>query len=674
MLLTAVRHASSRAGAFVLETRYRLVVLLVALYLGISLLTRLALLVAQHALAGDGAVRVLESLGAGEVFDLLAALWLAVPLVLYLTVLPARWFQHRLQGGFLRAWVGVAVFAMLFVAVVEGFFFAEFNGRFNFVAVDYLMYPTEVVDNIWESYPTGFVVTGLALLSLAAVFLLRKPLHLAWRRPARAMQRLGFLLAFAGVVAGLTFVVSPRLARVSDDRALNEIATNGYYSFWMALLGSDAPYEGMYATRGHATVEQRLRRLLAEPTAEPVSFTGGALQRRVNAPGPERRMNVVVVLEESLGSEFIGALHPRAASLTPQLDSLIQGGTLLTHAYSTGNRTIRAIEATTSSLPPLPGISIVRRPQSEDLFTLPELLRARGYQTLWVYGGRALFDGMGRYLSHNGVDRIVQQSDYPEGTFKTAWGVADEFIFDRALTEMDGMAATGKPFYTLILSVSNHRPFAFPEGRIQYDRQLHRRENVVRYADYALGRFLRQAKDHDFFKNTVFVLMGDHGARVYGAAEIPLASYEVPILFYAPGVIPAGQRVDTLASSLDVPPTILGVLGFDYESKFFGHDLFHIDPSAGRALMTHNNEIALMRGSRIAVLGLHESTALFDLGPEESLQPVPTPDAGGRELIEDAIAYYDGADTLYRSGAYAFQSPPERIAEVKSEIKPKIKP
>jgi phosphoglycerol transferase MdoB-like AlkP superfamily enzyme len=662
MLLTAVRQASSRAVAFLLETRYRLVVLLAGLYLGISLLTRLVLLVAQHALATDGAARVLGALAVGEVFDLLAALWLVVPLVLYLTVLPARWFEGRLQKGLLAAWLGVAVFAMLFVAVIEGFFFAEFNGRFNFVAVDYLMYPTEVVDNIWQSYPTGFVVTGLALLSLAAVFLLRKPLRLAWSRPARGMQRLGFLLAFAGVLAGLTLVVSPRLARVSDDRALNEITTNGYYSFWMALLGSDAPYEGMYATRGRATIEQRLRRLLAEPTAEPVGLTGGALQRRVNGPGPERRMNVVVVLEESLGSEFIGALHPRAASLTPQFDALTQEGTLLTRAYSTGNRTIRAIEATTSSLPPLPGISIVRRPQSEGLFTLPELLRARGYQTLWVYGGRALFDGMGRYLSHNGVDRIVQQSDYPEGSFKTAWGVADELIFDRALTEMDSMAATGKPFYTLILSVSNHRPFAFPDGRIPYDRQLHRRENVVRYADYALGRFLRQAQGHDFFKNTLFVLMGDHGARVYGAAEIPLASYEVPILFYAPGVVPAGQRLDTLASSLDVPPTILGVLGFDYDSKFFGHDLFHLDPSAGRALMTHNNEIALMRGSRIAVLGLHESTSLFDLGPEYSLKPVPNPDANGRELIEDAIAYYDGADTLYRTGAYAFQNPPERVA------------
>jgi len=650
-----------------LETRYRVVALLVAFYLALSLLTRVVLLIAQEVFfassASPGGGAVLRALAAGEVFDLLAALWLAVPLLLYLTVIPERRFQGRLQRGFLLAWIGVAVFTMFFVGVVEGFFFEEFNGRFNFVAVDYLMYPTEVVDNIWESYPTGWVVAGLLLLSAVAVFLLRKPLRAAWQRPTRWVQRAGVLAVYAALLTALTVAVSPQLARVSEDRALNEIATNGYYAFWMALLGSDAPYEGMYATRSHATVDQRLGKLLAEPAAEPVSFAGGSAERRIRPLGPERRMNVVVVLEESLGSEFIGALHPRPVSLTPQFDALTREGTLLTRAYSTGNRTIRAIEATTSSLPPLPGISIVRRPQSEELFTLPELLRSRGYQTLWVYGGRALFDGMGRYLTHNGVDRIVQQSDYPEGTFKTAWGVDDQAIFDRALTEMDAMAATGKPFYSLVLSVTNHRPFTFPEGRIPKVEGLHRRENAVRYADYALGRFIRQAREHAFFKDTLFVLMGDHGARVYGAAEIPLASYEVPILFYAPGVIPAGGRVDTLASSLDVPPTVLGVLGMAYDSKFFGHDVFHVDPAAGRALMTHNNEIALLRGSRIAVLGLHQSTAVYDLGPDYELRPVLTPDAAGHELIEDAIAYYNGADSIYRSGAYAFHPKrQERVA------------
>jgi phosphoglycerol transferase MdoB-like AlkP superfamily enzyme len=605
---------------------------------------------------------VLAALGVGEVYDLLAGLWLAVPLVLFLTLLPERWFRSRFQRSLLRLWAFAAVYALLFVAVVEGFFFAEFDGRFNFVAVDYLMYPTEVVTNIWESYPTGLILAGLAVLSAALVALLDRQLRKAWDQAAPPLRRVRLAGGYACLLTILTLAVSPALARVSGDRELNEIASNGYYSFWMTLLGSAAPYDSLYVTRAETTVAERLHRLLAEPAALPAAFPPGSSRRHIRALGPERRMNVVVVLEESLGSELISALHPRPEPLTPEFDALAREGTLFTNAYSTGNRTIRAIEATTSSLPPLPGVSIVRRPQSRDLFTLPALLRSRGYQTLFVYGGRALFDGMGGYLSHNGVDRIVEQKDYPRGTFKTAWGVSDEAIFDRALTEMDALHATGRPFYTLILSVSNHRPFRFPEGEVRPDPKLRGRENAVRYADHALGRFLRQAHGHPFFSDTLFVLMGDHGARVYGASEIPLPSYQVPILFYAPGTIPAG-RIGTLASSLDVPPTVLGVLGAEYDSKFFGHDLFRIDPSAGRALMTHNNEIALLRGSRLAVLGLHRSMALYDVGADSSLTPITSPDPAGRELIEDAIAYYDGADLEYRTGAYAFAgSQGERLA------------
>ena len=636
-----------------LKTRYRFALLWTAIFLGISLLTRVALLAVHPTLTG-GAGAMLAALGVGEVYDLLAGLWLAVPLIASLTVLPERWFQSRVPRAALRIWAFLAIYGLLFVAMAEGFFFAEFDGRFNFVAVDYLMYPTEVVSNIWESYPTGKILAGIAIVSALAVVLLERQIRKAWDQPAPPLRRAWVAFLYAALLAALTVAIPPSLAQISNDRALNEIASNGYYSFWRALLGSAAPYEGMYATRTEVTVMERLHHLLDEPAAVPASFERGSTRRHIRSLETERRMNVVVVLEESFGSEFIGALTPRPESLTPEFDALARQGTLFTHAYSTGNRTIRAIEATTSSLPPLPGVSIVRRPQSRDLFTLPALLRSRGYQTLFVYGGRALFDGMGSYLSHNGVDRIVEQKDYPRGTFKTAWGVADGAIFDRALAEMDAMHATGRPFYSLVLSVSNHRPFQFPEDEIRPDPDLRGRENAVRYADHALGRFVRQARSHPFFANTLFVLMGDHGARIYGAAEIPLPSYQVPVLFYAPGVIPEGRRIDTLASSLDVPPTILGVLGAEYDSRFFGHVLFRIDPSAGRALMTHNNEIALLRESRLAVLGLHRSMTLYDVAADGSLTPVPSPDPLGRELIEDAVAYYNGADLEYRTEAYAF--------------------
>ena len=539
-------------------SRYRVVLLAAGFVLALNLAVRLMLLVVYRGLAG-GAGATLAALAVGEVYDLLVALWLVLPLVLYLSVLPRRWLAARWQRAVLLVGFAAWLYGLLFVAAAEWFFFAEFQSRFNFVAVDYLLYPTEVLTNIWESYPTGWILAALAVVTAGLLALLRRQMALAGRVALSPWRRALVAAVVTAAVAGGTWAASADWARVSGDRVLNEVAGDGLYSFFAALRGSRVSYDDLYASLPPGRLFPRLHRLLAEPAAG--SFAAASTLRHVDNAGPARRLNVVVVLEESLGSEFL-ALRRGADSLAPHLDALAERGTLLTHVYSTGNRTIRAIEATTSGLPPLPGVSVVRRPQSHDLFTLPSLLARSGYQTLFIYGGRALFDGVGGYLRDNGVERIVEQADFPDDTFHTAWGVDDGALFDRALAEMDAMAAAGRPFYTLALTVTNHRPYFFPEGEVQWDPNLKGRGNAVRYADWALGRFMDEARGHAWYDDTLFVLMGDHGARVYGAAEIPLASYEVPVLLIGPGV-PAGQRIDTLASSLDVPPTILGRLGLD---------------------------------------------------------------------------------------------------------------
>lgn len=624
-------------------------------WMTVAAVTRLALLIFARSPSSSSGGQILHALAIGEVFDLLVALWLLAPLMLYLTVLSERWYHGKGNRRLLQLGFFISAAVAVFVAATEYFFFDEFTGRFNFVAVDYLIYPTEVVNNIAESYPLIPVLLAVAVFAALTVRMLRRPLDRALASTASLGHRWMSLLVYSLSLGALTIAAKPDWGHVSEDRELNEIALNGYYTWWLAFMGQDAPYEGWYASASIAEQNARLRRLLAEPQLDSTSLQDGTTLRRITAMAPERKHNVVVVLEESLGSLLVGALHPRDTSLTPHFDSLITEGTLLANAYSTGNRTIRALEATSASIPPLPGISIVRRPASRDLFTLPSVLRAHGYSTTFIYGGRALFDGMASYMRNNGMERLIEQKDYPDTSFTTAWGVADEVIFDKALAEMDVQARSGKPFYNLILSVSNHKPYTYPRGRIAADPDKHWRTNAVQYADWALGRFMRQARTHPWFDSTLFVLMGDHGARVYGAAEIPLASYEVPILFYQPGTIPAGQRISTLVSTMDLPATILARLGISYESKFVGLDAFAMPESKGRALMTHNNAIAMMRDGYVAVLGLRGATTLYRYSKSDSgLTRVPSPDAAGLETIRDAIAYYSSADRLYRSGAYLF--------------------
>ena len=639
--------------------RFSLCILLLAVLLGVALATRLVLLAYAWRELDAGAGSIAKALGAGEIFDLLASMWIVAPLVLVVALLPDRWLRWRGVRGWIRGWLFVLFALSAFVIAAEVLFFDEFNGRFNFVAVDYLIYPTEVVNNLWESYPLPAILVLVAALGALGVWLARRRVATSLNAVTPLHRRVAAVAVYGATLGALTLGVTPELARVSDDRALNEIALNGYYTFALALLGQDAPYEGLYATRSIAAEGARVRALLVPPdsagaTALAPWSAERPTERRVAGSAQATRRNVVVVLEESLGSIFLASLHPRGDTvLTPRFDSLVAEGTVLANAYSTGNRTIRALEATTSALPPLPGISIVRRPASRDLFTLPAVLRELGYQTSFIYGGRALFDGMGSYMRNNGMQLIVEQKDYPTGTFTTAWGVADEFIFDKALATYDSLHAVGAPFYSLVLSVSNHKPYAFPAGRIAADPNARKRTHAVMYADWALGRFMRMARTHPWFDSTLFVLMGDHGARVYGASEIPLPSYEIPIVFYAPGFIPAGRRIETLASALDLPSTIMARLGLSYHSKWFGQDVFTATPAQGRALMTHNSNLALMRGDLVAVLGLKASTDVYRYDRDaRRLRRIAVPDSAGNTLIEDAIAYFHTADRLYRSGAY----------------------
>ena len=635
--------------------RWPLVGVVIAFFVLLATLTRVALLLSDRTIvAGNGAGALLHAFVVGFVYDLLVALWLAAPVALWLTLVRSRGTTGRGARIALTSFLALLLFVGCFTAAAEWFFFDEFNGRFNFVAVDYLIYPTEVVTNIWQSYHLGWALLVLAVLTALLLRPMRALVRQALATPVPLAPRLAGLSAYAAVLAVLTLAVSPGLARVSDDRALNEIASSGYYTFFQALLGVDAPYEGWYAASKGDPVP-RLQALLADSATDPATWRAGTTLRRERAlvAAPARPLNVVLVLEESFGSKFVGTLGGQG--ITPRFDSLAAEGTLLANAYSTGNRTIRALEATTTSLPPLPGIAVVRRAASKELFTLPSVLKAHGYRTMFVYGGRALFDNMGAYMRANGMERVIEQSDYPDTSFTTAWGVSDEAIFDKALAEMDTLDRAGKPFYVNVLTVSNHKPYTYPTGRIAEDPRKKRRTYAVKYADWALGRFVRQARAHPWFDHTLFVLMGDHGARVYGAQEIPLPSYEVPILFYGPGIVPTGRRLTTLASSLDVPPSILGFLGFDYDSKFFGTDVFHQDPARGRAFMTHNEVVSLMRGDTIAVLGLHQSVGLFRVDTAGNrLVRLGAPSGDGQRLVDDAISYYEGADRLYRAGKYRF--------------------
>jgi phosphoglycerol transferase MdoB-like AlkP superfamily enzyme len=620
---------------------------LVGLWLGL----RLVLLAAFRPAAlspADAALALLSGLHR----DAFAALVELMPLMLWMWLLSNRQFAARWHRALFWTTALLFWFGQIFLLFTEFFFFDEFKSRFNTVAVDYLLYPREVFTNIWESYHVGVVLLVCLGLSLGWVWLARRLFSELWTRQFSAKSRrlhLGGALVLAALAAP---TLNLKGAHVSNDRTLNELANNGALAFAAAAWTHNLDYAAFYKTLPKDEAYQRARRLLAEPNSQ-FEETGQSIRRRVTGDSSGPRLNVVLFLEESLGSEFWGCLG-RTNTLTPEMDRLAaEEGILFTDIYACGNRTVRGMEGVLSSFPPLPGDSIVKRDLSDHVETVARVLKRDGYATVFLYGGRGLFDGMRSFAVRNGYDRFIEQKHFAHPAFTTIWGVSDEDLFNRSVEECRALASTNQPFLATILSVSNHKPYTYPSGRIPEDPAQKKREFAVKYSDYALGQFFRAARKESFWSNTVFVVVADHGARVYGKQSIPIHSYEIPLLIAGPAVVKHPSRVAQLGSSLDVAPTVLGLVGRPYESMFFGRNLLTSAPEKGRALLNHNRDIGLLAGERLAVLGLMQTVEFYEGNPKlTEMNVLARPGEAERELEQDAIAIFQVADDLYTHRRY----------------------
>ncbi len=558
-----------------------------------------------------------------------------------------------------------AFYVETFLLFTEFFFYEEFHSRFNTVAVDYLIYPHEVFVNIWQSYPVGIVLIGVLLLSAGWLALAMKLFARMWETPFTNGARFLRLVAGIIVAAGLALTINFHGAHVSKDRTLNELANNGQISFVAAFWTRNLDYSAFYRTLPLAEAWQRARRMLAETNTQFVA-EGESITRHVSGDPARPRLNVVIFLEESLGSEFWGCLG-RTNTLTPEMDKLAgEDGLLFTHLYACGNRTVRGMEGVLSSFPPLPGDSIVKRDRSDNVETIARVLKRDGYNTIFLYGGRGVFDGMRSFAVRNGYDRFIEQKHFAHPTFTTAWGVCDEDLFLRALEEFRDLNQSGQPFCATVLSVSNHKPYTFPEGKIPEDPKAQRQEHAVKYSDYALGRFFAAAKKEAFWTNTIFAVVADHGARVYGSQSIPIHSYEIPLVIAGPAVVKSPQRIAQLGGSLDVGPTLLGLLGRPYESMFFGRDLLKLRPEDGRALLNHNRDIGMLSHDRLVVLGLQKTVEFYEGDPAKvDMTRLTSPQPPDLEIEKNATAIYQVADELYVNRRYRLD-----LGEEKMRVKP----
>jgi phosphoglycerol transferase MdoB-like AlkP superfamily enzyme len=656
---------------------------LLRLYLVVGALVRIVFIV-MEACAGDTitAPQAIQALALGAISDLGMATLLGLPLVvIYLGLVDWKYRRKRLGWGLAAIWTAAALYVtlchtplndygggapaiarvflwwkalsltlrmalpqvrapwrraslyllwsvyvalILMVGVGEYFFWEEFGVRYNFIAVDYLVYTHEVVGNIMESYSIWPLLGAVVVLTAAYVW---------WQSRGRVIRIAGIfrtlrvwvvqavLLAICAV-AGFGMAYGIHSIRCSDLR-VEQMQQNGAYDFCYAFTHSTLDYSQFYRLIPREQCEALHSELCFKPDS--VAADGG------------ERPNIVLITVESLSADFLGRFGC-TDGITPSLDSLAQRGWTFDSLYAVGNRTVRGLEALSLCLPPAPGESIVKRKQNAmGHLSVGHMLDSIGYRVQYFYGGDSYFDNMRSYFSHNGYE-VIDRKQIPADsiTYANIWGVADEDIYGKLLSTLEVNAASGRPFFAHLMTTSNHRPYTYPQGRIPGSPKT--RRGAVAYTDWAIGRFMAQAATRPWFASTVFIIIADHCASSAGKTDLPVDRYHIPCIVYAPGRIPA-EECRTLCSQIDVLPTVFARLGLPaphgdgvdiYDSRYHP-----------RALMATYQNLGYYSDGILTVLSPVRRVEQFDVttAPDGTHTSTPRAAIDSLQLLRASAAY-----------------------------------
>lgn len=589
----------------------------------------------------------------GIVFDSIVGLYFILPIAPFGFLPNSIWKQPGFQR-FLYSLFFLMILLLSLASASEIFFVEEFRSRFNFIAVDYLVYTNEVIKNIWESYPLSWILPLYLFLVFAISRLAFTNLTFSFTRWNEWKLRIPFsCLPF--VLSGFFyFTVSETNFLEGRGSVSGEFSKNPIHALFSAYGHNEIDYEKFYPSISRRNLLEVIHEAMnrAYQPKDLNSFSNNteekSIVKNIVHTGSPKKLNVVLVLMESMSARFLKT-YGADKSITPNLDALIDQGLSFERMYSTGTRTVRGIEAVMLSIPPTPGQSIVRRPGNENLFTLGSVFRNYGYKNQFIYGGEAFFDNMREFFHGNGFE-VLDKTNMSEEEigFANAWGVCDENLFEFALKNADKNHSEGNPFFQLVLTTSNHRPYTFPEARIDLKSRTGR-DGAVKYADYAVGKFISDAKKKPWFHDTVFIFVADHNASVAGGTKVLPSDFHIPMIFYSPAHIkPKTNR--TLGSQIDLGPTLFGILNFSYQSRFFGHDLQKTELE--RAFIGTYQKVGLWQGNRIVLLSPNHRVEIGDMNGEMVENLKEFHQDNGKKISDpnllDTIGYYQSASFYFR--------------------------
>lgn len=642
-----------------ISNRFSLLFSVGILYVILSFLTRIVLLIWSAKDADFNLSNILRAFFTGFIFDITIALAFLLLYAIYLLLFPKRWIGSLADKIFTYSYLSLILIIIFFGVMAEFPFWDEFGVRFNFIAVDYLIYTYEVVANINQSYPLPLIIAVLLALVIGTFVLFYKTGILrntfSDKRPIRIRAFYAIpMLLIAFLLLGL---MKNKQADFSNNLVVNELGKNGVFSFFAAFRSNELDFETFYPKLNDKEAYSVLKKTLLQENQTYVSDKYDDISRITKGEN-EIRPNIILITIESFSGEFLKAFGNKD-NITPNYDSLANQSIFFTNLYATGTRTVRGMEALTLSVPPTPGNSIVRRPGNDHIFSIATILKQKNYHPYFIYGGDGYFDNMNNFFGGQGFDIVDRDRGNPlsdhidthryniptnEVSFENAWGICDEDLYKQAIKYADKSSSSNTPFFQFVMTTSNHKPYTFPEGTI--DLPQGDRNAAVKYTDYALGKFIAEAQTKPWFKNTVFVIVADHCASSAGKWEINIDKHHIPAIIYNLPHEP--QKINRLASQIDVMPTLFGYLNWNYNTALYGKDINQMKAGEERAFIGNYRTLGILKDNLFTQIDDRKRVKQFTVSEKDkSLSEVNNPK---KELVSETISYYQTASERFKNG------------------------
>ncbi|QVY64021.1 LTA synthase family protein [Polaribacter sp. Q13] len=647
----------------IFPSRFALLKAYISLFLILSFIIRLSFLIWNFSELDKSGFTLGKTFLIGFLFDVATISFFTIPYLIYLLLFPKHFYGSIIDKIITYFGFSLGVLILFFSFFGEFTFWEEFQRRYNFIAVDYLIYTYEVVENINESYPLPILISAMLALVLISIVLVYKLGYFGkvFTSETNFTSKLIATIPWFIIVAISTLFITNKQADFSNNRYNNELAKAGIYSFFAAFRNNELPYNEFYKIIPKEAAYKSVKASLLDSNNTFINPNKNAIYRTIlNSDSISKAIkpNVIFICIESLSANFLKEFG-NTNNITPTIDSLANNSLFFKNLFATGTRTVRGMEAITLSIPPTAGRSIVKRKENQELFTIGEVFKQKGYERNFFYGGDGYFDNMNTFFGGNGfniVDRgrgfLLDKSisttrtniEDAEVTFENAWGVCDMDLYNKVIKEADKAHNSSKPFFDFVMTTSNHKPYTYPTGKIDIPSGTGR-NGAVKYTDYAIAQFIKKAKQKPWFHNTVFVIMSDHCASSAGRWELDVKNYHIPaIIFNLPNQQP--KKIDKLASQIDVFPTLFATFNWDYTSNLFGQNILTMLPNKERAFIGNYRKLGYLKDKKVLILDEQKNANFYSWNPSDnSLKLVPT----DKKFKNKAISFYEVADDLYRT-------------------------